>query len=70
MVLAYPYKEQRTQRDKMAPRAMEARVIGYTNTRNVYQTIMETGKRMLSKETRTMALDHSDEEEVTSQGYT
>lgn len=54
----------------MAPRAIEARVIGYTNTHNVYQTIMETGKRMLSKETRTMALDHSDEEEVTSQGYT
>ena len=69
-VIAHLYKEQRPQGDKMAPRAIEARVIGYTNTHNVYQTITETGKRMLSKEPRTMGLDHEDEEEVTSQGYT
>ena len=69
-VMAHLYKEQRPQGDKMAPRVIEARVIGYTNTHNVYQTITETGKRMLSKEPRTMALDHEDEEETNEQGYT
>ena len=54
----------------MAPRAIGARVIGYINTYNVYQTITETGKRLLSKEPRTSGLDHEEEEEVTSQGYT
>lgn len=68
--MAHLYKEQRPQGDKMAPRAIEARIIGYTNTYNVYQTITEAGKRLLSKEPRTLGLDHEEEEEVTSQGYT
>lgn len=54
----------------MAPRAIKARVIGYTNTYNVYQTITETGKRMMSKEPRTLGLDHEEEEEITALGYT
>ena len=69
-VMVHLYKEQRPQGDKMAPRAIGARVIGYINTYNVYQTITETGKRLLSKEPRTSGLDHEEEEEVTSQGYT
>ena len=35
-VIAHLYKEQRPQGDKMAPRGIEARVIGYTNTYSVY----------------------------------
>lgn len=54
----------------MASQAIKARVIRYTNTGNVYQTITETRKRILSKEPRTLALNHKDEEAATSQGYT
>lgn len=68
--MAHLYTEQRPQGDKMAPRAVAARIIGYTNTYNVYQTITETGKRMLSKEPRTQGLDHEDEEKTNKEGYT
>lgn len=54
----------------MALQAIKAGVIKYTNTHNVYQTITETGKRILSKETRTLGLDHEEEIAATSQVYT
>ena len=56
------YKEER---DRMEPRAQEARIIGYTATYGVYQVITTTGKRKLAKNPRTIdqSKEDSDEEE-------
>ena len=44
------YKDQRDGR--WAPRAQEARIIGYTETHGVYQVITPSGKRLISKNPR------------------
>ena len=44
--MVHLYKEER---DRMAPRALEARIIGYTATYGVYQVITITGKRRIAK---------------------
>ena len=48
-VMIHLYKEER---DRMAPRAVEARIIGYTATYGVYQVITTTGKRKIAKNPR------------------
>ena len=49
-VMIHIYKDQRDGR--WAPRAQEARIIGYTETHGVYQVITPTGKRLISKNPR------------------
>ena len=49
-VMVHIYKDQRDGR--WAPRAQEARIIGYTETHGVYQVITPTGKRLISKDPR------------------
>ena len=49
-VIVHIYKDQRDGR--WAPRAQEARIIGYTETHGVYQIITPTGKRLISKDPR------------------
>ena len=47
-VMIHIYKDQR-EGGRWAPRAQEARIIGYTETHGVYQVITPTGKRLISK---------------------
>ena len=47
-VMIHVYKDQRDGR--WAPRAQEARIIGYTETHGVYQVITPTGWRLISKD--------------------
>ena len=49
-IMIHIYKDQRDGR--WAPRAQEARIIGYTETHGVYQVITPTGKRLISKDPR------------------
>ena len=49
-VMIHIYKDQRDGR--WAPRAQEARIIGYTETHGVYQVITPTSKRLISKDPR------------------
>ena len=49
-VMVHIYKDQREGR--WAPRAQEARIIGYTETHGVYQVITPSGKRLISKDPR------------------
>ena len=49
-VMIHIYKDQREGR--WAPRAQEARRIGYTETHGVYQVITPTGRRIISKDPR------------------
>ena len=51
-VMIHIYKDQRDGR--WAPRAQEARIIGYTETHGVYQVITPTGKRLISKDPRSI----------------
>ena len=60
-VMIHIYKGQRV--DRMAPRAVEARLIGYTETHEVYQTIMTTGKRQLAKNPQPIRQNNGEEEE-------
>ena len=46
-VMIHLYKEEPN--DRMAPRAIEARITGYTATHGVYQIITSTGKRRIAK---------------------
>ena len=66
-VMNHLYKEERDN-DRMAPRAIEARIIGYTDTRGVYQVVTKTGKRKIAKDPRPInqSKEESDEEEVTT----
>ena len=50
-VMIHIYKDQR-EGGRWAPRAQEARIIGYTETHGVYQVITPTGKRLISKNPR------------------
>ena len=50
--MIHVYKEERP--DRMAPRAIEARIIGYTATHGTYQVITATGKRSIAKNPRTI----------------
>ena len=50
-VMIHIYKDQR-EGGRWAPRAQEARIIGYTETHGVYQVITPTGKRLISKDPR------------------
>ena len=47
-VMVHLYKEERGN-DRMAPRATEARITGYTATHGTYQIITTTGKRKIAK---------------------
>ena len=47
-VMVHIYKDQRGG-DRMAARAVPARVVGYTKTHGTYQVISDTGKRALAK---------------------
>ena len=60
-VMSHIYKDQR-EGGRWAPRAQEARIIGYTETHGVYQVITPTGKRLISKDPRPI----KEESEVTS----
>ena len=50
-VMIHIYKDQR-KGGRWAPRAQEARIIGYTETHGVYQVITPTGKRLIFKDPR------------------
>lgn len=50
-VMIYLYKEERNN-DRMAPRGTEARIIGYTDTHEVYQVITTTRKQKIAKNPR------------------
>ena len=50
-VMIHIYKDQR-EGGRWAPRAQEARIIGYTETHGVYQVITPSGKRLISKDPR------------------
>ena len=50
-VMTHIYKVQR-EVGQWAPRAQEARIIGYIETHGVYQVITPTGKRPISKDPR------------------
>ena len=50
-VMIHIYKDQR-EGGRWAPRAQEARIIGFTETHGVYQVITPTGKRLISKNPR------------------
>ena len=50
-VMVHIFKDQR-EVGRWAPRAQEARIIGYTETHGVYQVITPTGKRLISKDPR------------------
>ena len=66
-VMIHLYKEERNN-DRMAPRAMEARIIGYTATYGVYQVLTTTGKRKVAKDTRPVdQIKKDSDEEDTSQ---
>ena len=59
--MVHLYKEER---DRMAPRAQEARIIGYTATYGVYQVITATGKRKVAKKPIPINQEDSDEEDT------
>ena len=50
-VMIHLYKEERGN-DRMAPRATEARITGYTATHGTYQVVTTTGKRKVAKNPR------------------
>ena len=66
-VMIHIYKEDRPTR--MAPRAIEARIIGYTATYGTYQVITTTGKRKVAKNPRAIyqSNKHDSDEEDTSE---
>ena len=49
-VMIHVYKEERP--DRMTPRALEARIVGYTATYGVYQVMTTTGRRKVAKNPR------------------
>ena len=61
-VMIHLYKEER---DRMAPRAIEARITGYTATHGIYQVITTTGKRRITKDPKPIEQlkEDNDEEE-------
>ena len=69
-VMIHVYKEDRP--DRMAPRAIEARIIGYTATYGTYQVITTTGKRKIAKNPRAIyqSNENDSEEEDTSEWLT
>ena len=50
----------------MGPRALEARIIGYTATHGVYQTLTVSGRRKVAKDPRPIeqTKDDSDDENI------
>ena len=65
--MVYIYKDQRE--DRMATRAISAKITGYTKTHGTYQVISDTGKRVLAKDPKPIDQNNeeSDEEENTSE---
>ena len=59
-VMIHIYKDQR-KGGRWAPRAQEARIIGYTETHGVYQVITPTGKRLISKNPRPIREEENSE---------
>ena len=64
-VMIHLYKDQRTGNDRMAPRATRARIIGTTKTHRIYQTLLDSGKRVLAKDPKPInkATDNDKKEE-------
>ena len=65
VIMIHLYKDQRTGKDRMAARATKARLVGYTKTHGIYQTILESGKRILAKDPK--PIDDEKDEEVTQE---
>ena len=59
-VMAHQYKEQR---DRMDPRAIECRIMQYTETYGIYLVVNHSGKRFLSKDPRPVTEPESSEDE-------
>ena len=57
-VMAHLYKEQR---DRMDPRAIECRIMQYTETHGVYLVVNHSGKRFLSKNPRPIQREENSE---------
>ena len=62
--MVHLYKEER---NRMAARAIEARIIGYTTTYGVYQVITATGKRRIAKNPIPVTQTEDSDEEDTSE---
>ena len=60
-VMAHIYKEQRGSR--MSERAIECRIMQYTETHGIYLVVNHSGKRFLSKDPRQVIEDESSESE-------
>ena len=67
-VMVHVYKDQRGN-DRMAVRAVSAKIVGYTKTHGIYQVVSETGKRALAKNPRPIN-DKDDDKEDTSEWAT
>ena len=66
-VMIHLYKAERSH-DRMAPRATEARITGYTATHGTYQVVTTTGKRKIAKNPRPInQLEQDSEEEEIDQ---
>ena len=65
-VMIHIYKDQR-EGGRWAPRAQEARIVGYTETHGVYQVITPTGKRLISKDPRPIREEKTPEGPVVNQ---
>ena len=66
-VMAHIYKEQRESR--MSERAIECRIMQYTETYGIYLVINHSGKRFLSKDPRPVIEDESSESENEPDNY-
>ena len=61
-IMIHLYQDQRTGKDRMATWATKARLIGYTKTHGIYQTILESGKRILAKDPKPVDKDKEETE--------
>ena len=61
-VMIHIYKDQRGG-DRMAARAIPARIVGYTKTHGTYKVISDTGKRTLAKNPQPVEQTNEDSEE-------
>ena len=61
-VMVHIYKDQR-RKDRMAERAVPAKIIGYTKTHGTYQVISNSGKRTIAKDPKPITKNDSDDED-------
>ena len=59
--MVHVYKDQRG-KDRMAARAVPAKIIGYTKTHGTYQVISRSGKRTIAKNPKPTNKEKEDEE--------